>query len=64
VNLEDEVAALLQVRIEQSPAWNEFHDRGSVDAEDLHRVMAVAIAAHREAILRLAREIDALIKEM
>lgn len=60
MTLEEEMDAFMKARIEQSQAWNEYHAKGedNITARDLQRVMAVTMGVHREAILRLAREID------
>ena len=51
---------MMKARIEQSDAWNDFHTAGDVSPRALQRLMAAAMAAQRDAILRLAREIDEL----
>jgi hypothetical protein len=59
--LEDELDTSMKARIEQSEAWNEFHAKGdNITPLDLQRVMASTLEVQREAILRLAREIDAI----
>jgi hypothetical protein len=61
VTLEDEIDTSMKARIEQSQAWNDFHAKGdNITSRDLERVLSFTIGVHREAILRLAREIDNL----
>lgn len=60
MKLEDELDTMMKARIEQSDAWNDFHTAGDVSPRALQRLMAAAMAAQRDAILRLAREIDEL----
>jgi hypothetical protein len=58
MTFEDEMDTFMKGRIEQSHAWNDFHSRGTITQEDLARVVAHTVGVHREAILRVAREID------
>jgi hypothetical protein len=59
MNLEEEIGAMMTARIEQSDEWNQAN-RSPVTKDDVVAVVAVTMKTHREAILRLAREIDNL----
>jgi hypothetical protein len=59
MTLEEEMDAFMKARIEQSHAYNEFLAKGdNIGSRDLQRVLSVVMGVHREAILRLAKEID------
>lgn len=61
LSLRDEIDAMLKHNLEQTPGWhNMTTGQAPLTQQAVVSAVAVMIGAHRDALLRIASEIDAL----